>query len=929
MNPSPHESTPQRPARAHGRSFHYLLFVAALGVLAVAACENPQAPVSCGPIPAVTVNVGESSTVTACFNDANGDMTSVTASSSNPSVATATGAGTTVTVMAVSPGNASITITASDPGGLQGSAVFQVTVPNRAPRAVGTIGSLTVVAGETQTTDVSGNFTEPDGQALSYNASSSDTDVATATASGSTITVTAVGRGMATVTVTATDPGGESATQSFQVTVPNRAPEPNGSMPDAEVKSRETTTVDLGPYFTDPDGDNLEYSASSSATAVATASVAGRLLTITGVGSGTATVTVTASDPDGETATQRFNVTVPNRAPAAVGTIPAQTATEGGTRTVVLQPYFNDPDGDALTYTATSANATVAVATVSGSVLTLRAVGAGFTVITITATDPGGLKATQIVTIQVSARNSAPQPVGTIPPQSLTAGQTAPVVVTSYFTDPDGDALTYTVSSANPAVATATIAGATLTITGRSPGSTTIAVTARDPGGLTATQNVSVSVGSAGAPDLLFSGVAPATVTIAPGGTADLFYTVRNAGSVASPRTTAEGHWSTDMTITTSDQRITRTPIEVPSLRPSEEVRFQIVLTIGQNVPSGTAYVGMCATPVTGESNTANNCSAGIKVVVATPSPDLAVTDVRPTSVVVTSGGAGRTVVFTVRNEGSADAPRARARFYESDDNSISTNDAPVGGTIQIDPLGAGRTDHVSHGVTSVQSPGSQYWYGMCVTPVSGETNSGNNCSPAVRVGVVQAGGPDLVVAGVDPVTVTTRVGQSTDVTFRIQNVGDGATTQFTSGAILRSADNVIGAGDIQERVISPVPLRDPLETHDVSFRVTGAGSPGDVYYVGVCLDNTGANGEGPGGPRTNNCSTAADGAVVTVVITASSSSQQSDVKQPDPGGIAEPVNRARPAPVARPEPLERRPLPPGAIKFEVKSVEVRDPGLR
>jgi len=281
MSPRTHELMPGRLAP----------LTVALAVLAVA-CENPQAPISCGPIPQQTITVGESTSVSLCFNDANGDVLAYSATSSNPSVATASAAGSSVTVTAVSPGNASITITARDPGGLQATAVANVTVPNRAPRAVGTIAPLTVAGGETATVNVSGNFMEPDGQTLSYSASSSNPSVATATASGSTVTVTAVGRGRATITVTATDPGGESATQSFQVTVPNRAPEPRGSIPAATVEAGKTTTVNLSSYFTDPDGDALRYSASSSATAVATVAVAGTTLTVTAVAPGTATVRV-------------------------------------------------------------------------------------------------------------------------------------------------------------------------------------------------------------------------------------------------------------------------------------------------------------------------------------------------------------------------------------------------------------------------------------------------------------------------------------------------------------------------------------------------------------------------------------------------------------------------------------------------------------
>jgi len=486
--------------------------------LVLASCESPAAPVSCGPIPQQTINVGESTSVAVCFNDANGDVLAYSATSSNPSVASAAAAGSSVTVTAVSPGSASITITASDPGGLQATAVVSVTVPNRAPRAVGAIAPVTVVGGETATVDVSGNFMEPDGQTLSYSAASSNTAVATAAAAGSTVTVTAVGRGMATVTVTATDPGGESATQSFQVTVPNRAPEAVGTIPAATVQAGKTSVVNLSPYFTDADGDALGYTASSSAATVATVAVAGAALTVTAVAPGTATITVTAADPDGESATQGFQVTVPNRGPVAVGTIPAQTLTEGGTKSLVLQPYFSDPDGDALNYAVANANPAVALGTVSGSVLTIRAIAVGFSAITVTATDPGGLTATQVVTVEVISRNSAPQPQGTIPAQSMRAGESRTFNLSPYFTDPDGDALSYTASSSNPAVAIATATGAALTITGQSPGGSTVTVTARDPGGLTATQSVSVTVATAARPDLLFSSVTPTQVTIAPGG---------------------------------------------------------------------------------------------------------------------------------------------------------------------------------------------------------------------------------------------------------------------------------------------------------------------------------------------------------------------------------------------------------------------------
>ena len=181
---------------------------------------------------------------------------------------------------------------------------------NRAPTAVGTIPDRTLHAGETATVDVSPRFTDPDGDALSYGASSSDPSVAAVSVSGSTVTVSALAQGSATITVSASDPAGLTATQTFEATVANRAPEPAGAIPDRTLHVGETATVDVSPRFTDPDGDALSYGASSSDPSVATVSVSGSTVTVSAFAQGSATITVSASDPAGLTATQTTNVTV-------------------------------------------------------------------------------------------------------------------------------------------------------------------------------------------------------------------------------------------------------------------------------------------------------------------------------------------------------------------------------------------------------------------------------------------------------------------------------------------------------------------------------------------------------------------------------------------------------------------------------------------
>ena len=272
---------------------------------------------------------------------------------------------------------------------------------NNAPTAVGTIAAQTLTAGGTAASvDVSSNFSDADGDTLTYTASSSDTAKATVSVSSATVTITPVAAGTATITVTATDPSSATATQSISVTVgpQNNAPVAVGTISDSTAMvGGSGYEVDVSSYFSDADGDTLTYTASSSDTTKATVSVRDKKIVLaTPVAAGTATITVTATDPEGATATQSYVLTaIPtNNSPHPKGTIDklqAQTVTVDGTATLDLSSYFTDPDGDTLTYTATSADTAKATVSVSSATLTITGVAGGDTTITAVATDPGGL----------------------------------------------------------------------------------------------------------------------------------------------------------------------------------------------------------------------------------------------------------------------------------------------------------------------------------------------------------------------------------------------------------------------------------------------------------------------------------------------------------------------------------------------------------
>ena len=117
----------------------------------------------------------------------------------------------------------------------------------------------------------------------------------------------------------------------------------------------------------------------------------------------------------------------------------------------------------------------------------------------------------------------------------------------------------------------------------------------------------------------------------------------------------------------------------------------------------------------------------------ATGTPDLVV---QTPSVSDSSPNAGGsfTLSATVRNQGNGLSASTTLRYHRSSDATISTSDTEVG----TDTVSALTPAGASDGSISLTAPSTAgtYYYGACVDPVSGESNSQNNCSTAVRVTV-------------------------------------------------------------------------------------------------------------------------------------------------------------------------------------------------
>ena len=105
--------------------------------------------------------------------------------------------------------------------------------------------------------------------------------------------------------------------------------------------------------------------------------------------------------------------------------------------------------------------------------------------------------------------NRPPAATGTLPDLRLTLPGALGVDVSRAFVDPDGDPLSYTVSSSAPNVVTVLASGARVTVTAVAPGRAVIEVRATDPDGLSAAQTFGARVAAAFTDDPLRPGMTP------------------------------------------------------------------------------------------------------------------------------------------------------------------------------------------------------------------------------------------------------------------------------------------------------------------------------------------------------------------------------------------------------------------------------------
>ena len=457
-----------------------------------------SAPSVLNPIQPVTLANPEASHVVELANvfsdpDPN-DVLTYTATSSNTASATVSITGNILLVRAVRPGAGSIAVTATDSHGESVSTTFNFFV-NAVPMLSKAFEDILLpLPTSSVRIALSDHFDDADMENLTFTAESDDTAVVTVSISGSTLTVQGVTAGSATITVTATDNHEQSVTATFMVRV-NAIPMVALAIDDVTLANPDAKMdIDLSMHFSDADMDSLTYTAVSSDTNTVSASVNGSTLTVQGENAGDATVTVTATDTSDASVSTTFDVHVNAVPMVAMAIDDVILADPDASMEIDLSMHFSDADMETLTYEAVSSAPSVVTVSVAGSMLTLDAVAAGDSTITVTASD--ALEANVSTTFEVRV-NALPMVANPLADVVVTVGTPLTVNVSNTFSDPDPeDTLTISASSANTALATVAFDAATnqLTITGVAPGDVDATVTATDDHGASVSDTFTITV---------------------------------------------------------------------------------------------------------------------------------------------------------------------------------------------------------------------------------------------------------------------------------------------------------------------------------------------------------------------------------------------------------------------------------------------------
>ena len=639
---------------------------------------------------------------------------------------------------------------------------------------------------------------------------------------------------------------------------------------------------DLGTNFSDPDGDELSYSAGSSDESVVDAviSESGPIVIVQAQGGGTATITITARDPGGLTATQSFRVTVNDKpdhsnTPAGATAIELSESFQGRIDSPNDVDYFRlrvDSPGTLTIRTTGNADPDIAVFDGTGNEvpgvpgswigsITQEILDRGSDLLVRFSGGNAGGEYTGSATLDQTPQTSPDLSVGspTVSDSSLAPGASFTLSATVSNAGDGGSVATTlryyrstdaTITTSDTAVGTDAVG--VLGASGTSVQSISLAAPATagayyygacvdavaDESDTTnnCSGSVTVDVEAPKYPDLEVGTPTVSDTSPETGGSFTLSGTVSNAGDGGSVATTLRYYRSTDATISSSDTQVGTDAVW--ALAASGTSAESISLTAPST--AGTYYYGACVDAVTDESDTTDNCSSSVTVTVLVVQQQMqGLPDVVVYAVVMTGspfdGGPGSsfTLQAGIGNDGDGESAATTLRYYRSTDATITTSDTAVG-TDAVGVLGASGTSAQSISLTAPATAGA-YYYGACVDAVTDESDTTNNCSGSVTVDVEAPKYPDLGVGTPTVSDTSPETGESFTLSATVSNAGDGGSVATTL-RYYRSTDATITTSDTAVGT-DAVGVLGASGTSAQSISLTAPATAGAYYYGawGVC----------------------------------------------------------------------------------------------
>ena len=233
------------------------------------------------------------------------------------------------------------------------------------------------------------------------------------------------------------------------------------------------------------------------------------------------------------------------------------------------------------------------------------------------------------------------------------------------------------------------------------------------------------------APDLVVASVSASDTNITAEATFTLNATIENQGDGRSTSTTLRYYRSSDSSIATSDTEVGTDA--VGALSASRTSAESIILT-ATSTP-GTYYYGACVDSVTDESDTGNNCSAGVRVTVASPVTEYSYDDgdTSRSSWLVTnagdvheqefaqrfrlsqSGTVDHVTVCVARRESVGDSSRLplKLTFYTDSGGRPGSILGEFTGTVPSPSAGRWRCYRLTGAIASQRLSGGDTWLGL------------------------------------------------------------------------------------------------------------------------------------------------------------------------------------------------------------------------